>query len=51
MLTLIVFMLYSCCLVTVGGLLLFLRVPWVCLQNVTVVYPDHTHFNVAECMV
>ena len=30
------------CLVTVYVLWLFLTVPWVCLQCVTVVFPDHT---------
>ena len=32
------------CIVTV--LWLFLTVPWVCLQCVIVVFPDHTHFLV-----
>ena len=31
----------SWCLVIVGWL--FLAVPWVCLQFVIVVFPDHTH--------
>ena len=31
----------SCCLVMVVWL--FLGVPWVCLQFVVVVFPDHTH--------
>ena len=31
----------SCCLVVVVWL--FLAVPWVCLQFVIVVFPDHTH--------
>ena len=31
----------SCCLVSVVWL--FLAVPWVCLQFVIVVFPDHTH--------
>ena len=31
-------------LVTVSVLWLFLTVPWVGLQCVIVVYPDHTHF-------
>ena len=31
----------SWCLVIVLGL--FLAVPWVCLQFVIVVFPDHTH--------
>ena len=33
--------LYSCCLVIVVWL--FLVVPWICLQFVSVVFPDHTH--------
>ena len=32
----------SLCLVMVGWL--FLAVPWVCLQFVIVVFPDHTHY-------
>ena len=32
------------CLVTVNVLWLFLKVPWVGLHNVIVVFPDHTHF-------
>ena len=32
----------SLCLVIVVWL--FLAVPWVCLQFVIVVFPDHTHF-------
>ena len=31
------------CRVTVNVLLLFLTVPWVGLQYVIVVFPDHTH--------
>ena len=31
------------CFVTVNILWLFLTVPWVSLQLVTVVFPDHTH--------
>ena len=31
------------CLVTVNVLYLFLMVPWVGLQYVIVVFPDHTH--------
>ena len=31
----------SCCLLVV--MWLFLAVPWVCLQFVSVVFPDHTH--------
>ena len=29
---------------TVNGLRLFLTLPWVCLQCLSVVFPDHTHF-------
>ena len=32
------------CLVTVNDLWLFLMVPWVGLQHVIVVFPNHTHF-------
>ena len=31
------------CIVTINVLWLFLTVPWVCLQCVIVVFPDHTH--------
>ena len=31
------------CLVTVNVLWLFLAVPWVCLQYVIVIFPNHTH--------
>ena len=31
------------CIVTISVLWLFLTVPWVCLQFVIVVFPDHTH--------
>ena len=31
------------CIVTINILLLFLMVPWVGLQYVIVVFPDHTH--------
>ena len=34
--------LFSWCLVIVVWL--FLAVPWVCLQFVIVVFPDHTHY-------
>ena len=34
------------CLLTVNVLEFFLMVPWVCLQFVIVVVPDHTHFLV-----
>ena len=43
----------SWCLVTV--VLLFLTVPWVCLQLVIVIFTDHTHllflcyFNLSKC--
>ena len=36
-------LLYFGCLVTVYVLWLFLAVPWVGLQCVIVVFPDHTH--------
>ena len=32
------------CIVTVNVLCLFLTVPWVGLQCVIVVFPDHTHY-------
>ena len=32
------------CIVTINVLWLFLSVPWVCLQCVIVVFPDHTHY-------
>ena len=39
------------CMVTINVLWLFLSVPWVGLQCVTVVFPDHTHFPfVASCI-
>ena len=31
------------CIVTINFLWLFLRVPWVGLQYLIVVFPDHTH--------
>ena len=31
------------CIVTINGLWLFLTVPWVGLQYMIVVFPDHTH--------
>ena len=38
------FLLLSCgCVVTMGVLWLFITVPWVGLQCVIVVFPDHTH--------
>ena len=34
------------------GVLLFLAVPWVCLQSVIVVFPDHTHLLfLSTCML
>ena len=36
-------LLYYGCLGAVNVLCLFLTVPWVCLQCVIVVFPDHTH--------
>ena len=38
----------SWCLVMVVWL--FLTVPWVCLQIVIVVYPDHTHLLVLKAL-
>ena len=32
------------CLATVNVMWLFLMVPWVGLQCVIVIFPDHTHF-------
>ena len=37
-------LLYCRCIVTINVLWLFLTVPWVGLQCVIVVFPDHTHF-------
>ena len=40
------------CIVTINVLLLFLTVPWVGLQCVIVVMPDHTHISsggTAQC--
>ena len=31
------------CVITINAVLLFLTVPWVGLQCVIVVFPDHTH--------
>ena len=36
------------CLVTVNGMWFFLTEPWVDLQNVIVVVPDHTHLLFVE---
>ena len=33
------------CIVTINVLWLFITVPWVGLQSVIVVFPDHTHAN------
>ena len=33
------------CLVTVNALWLFFAVPWVGLQCVSVIFPDHTHLS------
>ena len=33
------------CIVTMKVMWLFLTVPWVGLQYVIVVFPDHTHFH------
>ena len=40
------------CLVTVNFLWLFLEVPWVGLQSVIMVFPDHTHllFVLVNCV-
>ena len=40
----------SWCLAIV--VLLFLAVPWICLQFVSVVFPDHTHllFSIKTCL-
>ena len=38
------FLLSYRCIVTINVLWLFLTVPWVGLQCVVVVFPDHTHF-------
>ena len=36
------------CIVTINALWLFLTVPWVGLQCVVVVFPDHTHLLFAD---
>ena len=36
------------CIVTVNNLWLFLTVPWVGLQCVIVVFPDHTHLHLLD---
>ena len=38
----------SCCLVIVSVLWVFLMVPWVGLQCVIVLFPDHTHFFLTD---
>ena len=37
------------CIVTINTLWLFLTVPWVGLQYVIVVFPDHTHLLFNAC--
>ena len=39
------------CLITVNGLWLFLTVPWVGLQCVIVVFPDHIHLLLDEKII
>ena len=41
--------LYSMCLVIVVWL--FLSVPWVCLQFIIVVFPDHIHLHLANIVL
>ena len=41
---------YSC-IVTINVLWLFLTVPWVGLQYVIVVFPDHTHLPFGEICI
>ena len=36
------------CIVTINVLLLFLTVPWVGLQCMIVVFPDHTHLRFGQ---
>ena len=38
------------CIVTIDALWLFLTVPWVGLQCVIVVFPDHTHLLLSRKM-
>ena len=38
------------CIVSLNVLLLFITVPWVGLQCVNVVFPDHTHLLLAPVM-
>ena len=43
-------LLLSCrCIVTINFLRLFLTVPWVGLQYLIVLFPDHTHFLLELC--
>ena len=37
------------CIVTINVLWLFLTVPWIGLQRVIVVFPDHTHLLLEMC--
>ena len=48
--TLVLLSYITLCIFTINDLWLFLAVPWVDLQYVIVVFPDHTHllFNVAR---
>ena len=41
--TVVLLLLSYICIVTINVLRLFLMVPWVGLQHVIVVFPDHTH--------
>ena len=46
---LVALLLMSCgCVVAIGVLWLFLAVPWVGLQYVIVLFPDHTHLLFAQ---
>ena len=36
------------CIVTINVLWFFLKVPWVGLQCVIVVFPDHTHLHFGD---
>ena len=46
---LVALLLMSCgCVVAIGVLWLFLAVPWVGLQYVIVIFPDHTHLLFAQ---
>ena len=44
----IMFSLSSWCLVIVVWL--FLAVPWVCMQFLIVLFPDHTHYFLYACL-